>query len=182
MAELEPRLVPLTTASGQAPASISAPAFSPDGRSLAFHAPEDKTIRRVAVEGGAAVTVCAAQAPNAITWDDSGVLIAQGTSVVRCSPNGGPPEPLVGLQDGEFVLRPQRLPGSGALLLTVSSPQVVGRARWDAASIVVQSAAGDRKTLVQPGTDGRYLDSGHLAYVLSSCSPAPWSPWAWPRR
>ena len=43
--------------------ACSEPVFSPDGRSIAFFARADQTLKRIAVTGGAAVTICAADAP-----------------------------------------------------------------------------------------------------------------------
>ena len=51
------------------------------------------------------------------------------------------------------------------MLFTVTT--VVGPTRWDTAQIVVQSlSTGNRKTLLQGGSDARYLSSGHLVYAL----------------
>jgi hypothetical protein len=43
----------------------------------------------------------------------------------------------------------------------------MGAYRWGDSSVVVQSVrSGVRKTVVAGGTDGRYLPSGHIAYLL----------------
>ena len=55
------------------------------------------------------------------------------------------------------------LPGGQAMLFTLST----GTAAWDKAQIVVQSLeSGDRKTLVEGGSDVRYLPTGHIVYAL----------------
>src|SRR5205823_14960051 len=39
--------------------------------------------------------------------------------------------------------------------------------RWDKARIVVQSLqSGERKTLIEGGSDARYLPTGHIVYAL----------------
>jgi hypothetical protein len=44
------------------------PVFSPDGRSLTFFSGADRTYKRIAVSGGAAVTICQADAPLGMSW------------------------------------------------------------------------------------------------------------------
>ena len=55
------------------------------------------------------------------------------------------------------------LPGGEAVLYTLSG----GPTQWDAAQIVVeQVATGERTVVVEGGSDGRYLPTGHLVYAL----------------
>jgi L-alanine-DL-glutamate epimerase-like enolase superfamily enzyme len=56
MAEMEPRLV---TRAVSANAVLSA-VFSPDGTSIAFWSSVDQTIKKIAVTGGAPITICTA--------------------------------------------------------------------------------------------------------------------------
>jgi serine/threonine-protein kinase len=64
---------------------ISTPAFSPDGRSVAFFSPPDNTVKRVSIDGGTPVTVCSALQPYGLTWDASGILVGQGEKgILRC--------------------------------------------------------------------------------------------------
>ena len=46
---------------------VTEPVFSPDGRSVAFFAVADQTLKRIAITGGAAVTLCPADNPFGIT-------------------------------------------------------------------------------------------------------------------
>jgi len=156
MAEIDPRPIP-----GADPA-IS-PVFSPDGQSLLFWA--NGTLKRIAVSGGAAVTICfTTPAPTGIEWGIDAILFAEpGTGILRVSPNGGKPEVLVGLSYAEALAHgPHLLPDGDTLLFTIAR-----RAAdfWDKAQIVVQSLkTGERKTLVDGGTDARYVPTGHIVY------------------
>jgi Tol biopolymer transport system component len=54
--------------------SITNPAFSPDGRSIVFVVSAERAIKKIAIGGGAAVTVCpldVATLPYGVTWDAS---------------------------------------------------------------------------------------------------------------
>ena len=93
--------------------SVTNPVFSPDGRSLAFHATSDQTIKKIAVTGGAAVTVCAATMPFGMSWGPNGIVFSQGSQGIwLVSGDGGTPRSaLVTLKDGEVSASPQMLPG-----------------------------------------------------------------------
>jgi len=42
------------------------------------------------------VTICPATNPFGMTWSGEGIVFAQyGKGILRVSPNGGPPEPLI---------------------------------------------------------------------------------------
>jgi serine/threonine protein kinase len=145
--------------------AIANPAFSPDGRSVAFF--DDGAIKRIAVSGGAAVTICPADPPYGLTWDATGIVFGQGSKgIVRCSPNGGTPEHLATVKDDEQAHGAQLLPGGNALLFTIAKLGD-GAGRWDKAQVVVQTMpSGARKTLISGGTDARYVRTGHLLYAL----------------
>ncbi len=73
MAEMEPRLVVQTEAAN----AVLSPAFSPDGTSIAFWSGIDQTIKKVAVTGGAAITICSAEQPFGMSWDSNAIFFAQ---------------------------------------------------------------------------------------------------------
>ena len=79
--------------------------------------------------------------------------------ISRVSMNGGVAEQLVNLRAGEAADSPQVLPGGDAVLFTLAASG--GTDRWNRAQIVVQSLkSGERKIIVNGGSDGRYLPSG----------------------
>ncbi len=154
------------TGSDAAGTNISSLAFSPDGRSLVFHAPSDRAVKRVGIDGGAAVTICTVDALFGLTWDSSGILVGQGSKgIVRCAAGGGTPEQLATVNDGEEAHGPQLLPGGDGLLFTIAR-SADGPARWDKAQVVVQSLrTGERKTILTGGADARYFPTGHVVYA-----------------
>ena len=125
--------------------AVADPVFSPDGRSLAFHAVYDQTLKRIAVTGGAAVTITKADLPFGMHWGPDGIVYGQGSKgIVRVSPNGGAPETIVSVKEGETAHGPQiaaRADGTcSSRLATGASPD-----RWNNAHIVV-AVVGDGRT------------------------------------
>jgi serine/threonine-protein kinase len=144
---------------------VAHPVFSPDGQSVAFYSGADRTLKRIAVSGGAAVTICQADTPFGMSWGPDGIVFGQGAKgIMRVSPSGGQPDLLVSVNAGEFAHGPQTLPDGQSVLFTFATGGTSNR--WDNAQIVVQSLkSGERKTLIA-GSDGRYLPTGHLVYAL----------------
>jgi len=142
------------------------PAFSPDSQSIAFWA-SDRTLKRMDVRGGAAVTICpVASNPRGLSWGSDGIVFTQDSQILRVSASGGNPELLLSAKPDEFVDGPQVLPDGETILFTVN-PGALSPESWDRATVVAQSLkTGERKTLVSGGADGRYLSTGHLVYVL----------------
>ena len=163
MSELDVKAVPGTGSYK----GVREPVFSPDGRSIAFFAVVDQTLKRMAVTGGAAQTICAAESPTGISWGPDGILFGQGSKgISRVAANGGAPEVLVRVKDGETAHGPQLLPGGRHVLFTLASGSASDR--WDKARIVVYSVAtGEQKQLMSGGSDARYVPTGHLVYALS---------------
>ena len=129
---------------------VREPVFSPDGVSIAFYAVADQTLKRATVTGDTVTTICQADSPTGISWGPDGIVFGQGRKgIMRVSADGGTPEVLVRVGDGEVAQTPQILPG-GQLLFTLASG--TARDRSDRAHIVVQSLqSGERKTLIEGG-------------------------------
>ncbi len=186
MSELEARPIPGT----ETWQGASNPVFSPDGRSLVFYAVSDQTLKKIAVTGGAAVTLCPVD--NAIfgmSWGEDGIAFGQGDKgILRVSENGGKPELLVSVETGEFAHGPQVLPGGEAVLYTVST----GVDRWDTAKVFVKSLkpGSPRKHIIDGGSDARYVSTGHIVLCirrdpvrdLIRFEPAAGYRWAWAGR
>ena len=140
------------------------PFFSSDGQWLGFW--QEGHLRKVSVNGGAPVVLCASAVPLGASWaSDDTILYGQGPDGIwRVSTTAGSrPENLVKLDPGARAHGPQLLPGGRAVLFTLAQE---GES-WDDARIVVQSLDGGARRVVVPGgTDARYLPTGHLVYAL----------------
>jgi len=140
------------------------PFFSPDGQWIGFFA--SGKLKKVAVQGGAPVTLCDAGAPKGGSWDEDGNIIfspVTASSLMRIPAAGGTPQPLTKLAQGEATHRwPQVLPGGQAVLFTANA--------FDNAYInVMVLKTGEVKTILRGAYFGRYVPSpqggGHLLYV-----------------
>jgi serine/threonine-protein kinase len=150
--------------------NASFPFFSPAGDWIGFFA--DGKLKKIAVEGGAAVTLCDSPSPRGASWGDDGNIIAAlrpGGILSRVPSAGGTPVPVTKLNAGELTHRwPQVLPGSQAVLFTASLLSTdYGEANIDAISL----KTGERKT-VGLGFSASYLatsvGAGHLVYLHQS--------------
>jgi Tol biopolymer transport system component/predicted Ser/Thr protein kinase len=153
-------------------AGVLNPVFSPDSKSIVFYSNLDRTLKRIAVSGGAAVTICQVDQPFGISWTDDEILVGQGAKgVVQVPALGGQPQTIITLKDGEIAHGPQMLPGGKAILFTLAtgiSDVLTGVERWNKASIVAQSlTSGERTVLIEGGSDARYMGNGDLVYTVS---------------
>ncbi len=160
------QVTPLTGTDGAA-----FPFFSPDGEWIGFFA--DGKLKKIAVEGGAAVTLCDAPSTRGGSWGDDGNIIAaleEATVLSRVPSAGGTPVPVTKLASGEVTHRwPQVLPGSQAVLFTAATH----RNNYEEATIeVISLQTGERKTVARGGFSPRYLPAltgaGHLIYLDQS--------------
>jgi serine/threonine-protein kinase len=141
------------------------PFLSPDGQWIGFFA--GNKLKKIAVTGGGAITLCDAQTGRGASWGDDGTIAftpsgSPGVGLFVVPEGGGQPRPLTKLGAGENTHRwPQMLPGSKAVLFT-SGP--VGN--YDDAAIVVQAIPdGSPKVVQRGGYYGRFVSSGHLVYI-----------------
>ena len=141
------------------------PFFSADGQSIGFW---DLTqLKKVSLSGGAPVTLANATFPRGTSWGaDDMILYGQPEGIMQVPSASGTPELLIPVEAGERLHGPQMLPGGEWVLFTVLA---AGQTSWDAAQIVAQSVTtGERTVLIDGGRDGRYLSTGHLAYLLDN--------------
>jgi serine/threonine-protein kinase len=150
------------------------PFFSPDGQWIGFW--QGGHLKKVSVNGGAPIVLCAAEIPFGASWGADGtILFGQGSQgIFQVSEGGGEPSVLVTVDSKtESAHGPQTLRGGEVVLFTLASLPAVAAltavdeaALWDNAQIVVQSRdSGQRTVIVQGGADARYLSTGHLIYV-----------------
>ena len=164
MSELEARPIPGTEVFN----GVLNPVFSPDGKSLVFLANSDQTLRKIAVTGGATVTLCSLEGGVfGISWGEGGIVFGEGSrGISRVSENGGKPELLVKSESAERLHGPQILPGGQAILFTAATSSN----DWDKAKVFVRSLkpGSARELLVEGGRDARYVSTGHLVYAYQA--------------
>ena len=142
------------------------PFFSPDGQWIGFFA--DGKLKKISVQGGAAVTLCDVANERGGSWGADGTIVFTPDLQVplsKVSSAGGTPRPLTTLdkQTGEITQRwPQVLPGGKAVLFASGTHP----SSYEDSDIVVYSmASGQRKTVQRGGSYARYLPSGHVVYI-----------------
>ncbi len=142
------------------------PFFSPDGQWIGFWA--GGQLKKIAVTGGGAVTLCSLGAgPLGADWTSDGtILFAQGNGIWRVSANGGVPEQILKAEDGRRAMSPQLLPAEARSCY--ARPTLV----WDEAEICrngSMAAPASRSTL-EPTP---LCFSGHIldAYAVPFCEP-----------
>jgi len=148
---------PLTGTEG-----ATSPFFSPDGQWIGFFA--NGKLKKVAVSGGAVLTLCDAGNPRGGTWgaNDTIVFAAGNTTGLSQVPAaGGESGALTKLKEGVLSHRwPQFLPDGKTILYTIG----VGTS-YDDANIVVQRLdSAEPKVLIRGGTYPQYAPTGHLVY------------------
>jgi Tol biopolymer transport system component len=143
------------------------PFFSPDGLWIGFFT--DGKLKKISVQGGAAVTLCDVVDDRGGSWGDDGTIAftpdINGVALSKVSSAGGTPQPLTTLDQRaveETHRWPQVLPGSKAVLFTSNTH---GNNYEDADIVVYSMASGQRKTLQRGGFYARYLPSGHVVYM-----------------
>ncbi len=132
------------------------PFFSPDGAWVGFFA--DNSLKKVALVGGPAVTLCAVGLRFGATWGpDDTIVFASGDypGLMQVSAAGGEPRPLTEPAENVQHRWPTFVPGGEAVLYTISPGE--GLDVFEVA--VVSLATGAQQTLVR-GTDGTVTASG----------------------
>jgi serine/threonine-protein kinase len=172
LSEPEPRPIPGTEQN-----VAGDPTFSPDGQSIAFVQQSDRTLRKIATRGGAAITLTPIEAPFSLSWDRDAILFSQPSGIMRVPSAGGqPPERIVSLKSGERAFWPQMLPDGETLLFSLTTG--MGQNLGENLEVVAQSIkSGARRTIVPGGNAARYLPSGYLVYAVGGVLlAAPFDP------
>ena len=142
------------------------PVFSPDGERIAFYAEADgqRQLMWVGVNGGLPVPIAKTERPFGATWGPQDrILYGRGPEGIwQVAVDGGTPEQVIAVAEGEEAHSPQVLPDE-TVLFTV---RPLGASSWDDAQVVVQARNSTTRTVVVArGRDARYLRSGHLVYA-----------------
>jgi serine/threonine-protein kinase len=131
------------------------PFFSPDGKWIAFFT-EAAQLKKVSLEGGLPVTLCAATSlTHGGSWGtDNHIVFGGSGGLWRISGAGGNPE-LIVPTDSE-AMWPEVLPNGDAIIFTEIGPERI----W-----MHSLKTGERRLLVERGSHARYVFSGHLVYA-----------------
>ena len=140
------------------------PTFSPDGKWILYY--EGEGLKKIPVTGGPPTLVCKAGNQRGRTWGDDDTIVF-GTidgGLMRVSAAGGIPQKLTtpDRQKGETSHQwPHFLPGARAVVFTIATGT-----SYDAARIgVVDLEHGDYRTVMNGGSNGRYVPTGHLVFA-----------------
>jgi eukaryotic-like serine/threonine-protein kinase len=105
------------------------PTFSPDGASVAYFSADERALKRIAVMGGAPVTICSLAemtplGPLGGSWDGDtilfGVQSVGRSGIGRVAASGGKPELLIQGDANTFADAPQMLPDGDHVLFTLA--------------------------------------------------------------
>jgi Tol biopolymer transport system component len=144
------------------------PAFSPDGKWIAFVA--GAQLAKVSVDGGAVIPIADVDADatvDGITWARDRIVFARNGSLFAVTPSGGVPKILSRPDSahGERQMYWPRAIGDGTTILYTSA-LTVRAATW---KIGVVSLEGERKTVLDvPGVSALGVSDGALLYATLS--------------
>ena len=140
------------------------PFFSPDGQWVGFFT--DGDLKKISISGGAASVLAATRFGRGGSWgNDNTIIFAPDSTsgLFRISASGGAPESLttVDREKGEGAHRfPHHLPDGRTIVFTVGTGGIWDDARIEALLI----DRGERKVLIEGGSDAHYVPTGHLIY------------------
>ncbi len=139
--------------------------FSPDGNWIGFFA--GGKLKKVRLSGEPVVTICDAVEAVGASWGSDDVIVfapSPVSALFRVSSNGGTPEQLTTLLDGETSHRwPEILPGGKTVVFAAASgPDFTG------SRIVAQTLGRNTRVNVTEGTYPHYTRTGHLVFARDS--------------
>jgi hypothetical protein len=138
MAALEPQ----TIAAEGAITTFVAPFFSPDGEWIGFWSRPDSALKKISIHGGNVQTICKAEPPSGIEWDEDAILFGQGAKgVLRVADAGGEPEVIARVSQSEAALGPQLINGSWnktPRIAPTTFRRTGGNSSWPSATRLIQ--------------------------------------------
>jgi Tol biopolymer transport system component/DNA-binding winged helix-turn-helix (wHTH) protein len=137
------------------------PFFSPDGQWIGFFA--GNALKKVALAGGPAMTICRAGYKQGAAWGPNGVIVFASHSspdLMQVADTGGTPRPLTSMTtQTAHAAWPELTLDGRAVLYTILSGSL------DSARIVVRSIdTGAERVLVQ-GTNPRLTPTGQIVFA-----------------
>jgi len=139
--------------------------FSPDGKWLVFA--QQGRLKKIPAAGGGAIDLGEAEGAAGVGFMPDGSFILNpfhGGGLFRVAADGSARTPLttVDHERGEAGHHwPHVLPDGKSVLFTV---ELDGKSYSDARIEMLSLATGERRVLIEGGTDARYVSTGHLLY------------------
>jgi serine/threonine-protein kinase len=139
--------------------------ISPDGQFIAFVA--DNKLKRIALAGGAAITLADASMSSVPAWMPDGTIIygpLYNSGLMRISAQGGTPVKVSTPDPSQGELghwHPFLMPDGRSLLFTVWTKGGLPAARI----ALLDLTTGKHRILIEGGFGGRYVRSGHIVYA-----------------
>jgi serine/threonine protein kinase len=134
------------------------PFFSPDGQWIGYIS--QTKLKKIAVAGGAPVTLCEAGVSGGFSWtSDNRIIQAFGESIRWVSADGGDLEPLFE-EKGRLLGAPQMLPDGKSVLFTTSATAPH--------KIMVHSLESGKSKELFEGGFARYIKTGHIVYGVGN--------------
>jgi hypothetical protein len=139
--------------------SVAQPFFSPDGKWIGYFSVDDRQLKKISINGGVPVTLCAVEQLVGASWgvDDTIVYGQLPGGIMRDSANGGTPHSHIKAESA-VLLFPQILPDGKSVLYCRegSGPRTI---------MIHSLESGEARELLA-GTFARYLPTGHIVYKL----------------
>ena len=134
-----------------------------------------RDLKSLSVDGGPITEIAGAGSRGyscaGASWSPDGTIVHRpsGSRVLFSVPAvGGTPRQLTTIREAaveSFHIWPQVIDGGRRLLYTVLGPTQV----WGDARIVIEDLeTGERTTVVEQGTYGRYVPTGHIVYATAA--------------
>ena len=97
---------------------INTPFFSPDGQWIGFYAVPEAKLKKIAITGGASVTIGDFTNPYGAAWGPEDQILLGGgeQGIARVSASGGTPETVIKAEAGEVAHGPQMLPDGNRVM------------------------------------------------------------------
>ena len=141
------------------------PFFSADSQSVGFYDRNTSVLKRVAVRGGPASTICVlTEFLRGASWgvDDTIIFGTNGGGLWRVAAGGGEPEPLTmpDAEKGEVShMFPEILPGGDSVLFVIA-----GRSLEESQIAVLSLDTLEQQVVIPGGAFPQYSPTGHLLY------------------
>ena len=144
--------------------NAQAPAVSPDGRYVAFWA--DGAIRKVPIGGGPASEVLPGVPlpPCGLVWDAAGRLFLGRNGRIWMVTATGEPRQLTTVVGGDELGQTLPFPLPGGRVVLYTARKGLSQSSGDEV-VALTLATGERKPLLSPAADARYLPTGHLVFL-----------------